>query len=172
MYVPAMGHGSFLAELLFESAHQPAKRALEKAKKSRNPHNWSLHQVTFNDIQARLAMLESAARDEDVMALRGCVRFLLGQAEFEKCSDGPGPEDLLATVNRALGPEAIVSHYLDGEKGGVMSADRALVEREARCHRHPVGGRLASPGHCQCGEQCSPRLRRGGVQPPMEYPGL
>ena len=128
-YMPSMGHGSFLSELMFEAAHQALKRALERANKAHLPHNTALRHVLINDLKGRLAGLEAAARLGDEAAVRGCVRLLLGAEASDACaaSHSAGgdsiPLNLREAVSGALGPEALVSEYLRSEGRRVLSAD-------------------------------------------------
>lgn len=180
MYLPSFGHGSFLSELMFESAHQSVKRSLERANKFWLPHITALRHILLNDFKARLAALEGAARKNEDNALRGCVRLLFGREALQLCGDGTVPAEMRSMVARALGPSLLVSPHLQNEGSRVMSRDtsqnrcrmrwivsepgKTLQPREAAavvdCDAIPVRGADPQSMHSACvGQGWSEKVR-------------
>ena len=87
--LPAFGHVRHLNELLFESAHQPLKRAMLRSNHN-NPQLSAVRTVVLNHWQARLALdvrAVGAPRSEwDESTCRYFLRRLVGRATAGVCN--------------------------------------------------------------------------------------
>jgi hypothetical protein len=71
--IPAFGHSSHVQELLFETAHQPLKRAIFRS----NQRDLDIHAVTAtlaNDWECRLSREVNRCGDPDFWTIEDCTR--------------------------------------------------------------------------------------------------
>jgi hypothetical protein len=76
--IPAYGHVKHVAELLFESAHQPLKRAINGSN-HHDPQIAAVHSALENDLESRLALELQPDQPESMRRQHRIQRLLLGR---------------------------------------------------------------------------------------------
>jgi hypothetical protein len=72
--IPAFGHSRHVQELLFETAHQPLKRAISRSNQ-RDPHLAAVTATLANDWESRLSIEVSSLGDPDSWTAEHCLRL-------------------------------------------------------------------------------------------------
>jgi len=72
--IPAFGHCKHIQELLFETAHQPLKRAIARSNQ-RSPHVHAVSAALANDWECRLSIEVSSCGDPDSWTPQDCMRL-------------------------------------------------------------------------------------------------
>jgi hypothetical protein len=73
--IPAFGHCKYVQELLFETAHQPLKRATVRSNQ-RDPHTHAVTATLANDWECRLSIEVSRCGDPETWTTEDCKRLL------------------------------------------------------------------------------------------------
>mgnify|MGYP003438799006 FL=1 len=72
--IPAFGHSRHVQELLFETAHQPLKRAISRSNQ-RDPHIHAVTATLANDWECRLSIEVNRCGDPDSWTIEDCTRI-------------------------------------------------------------------------------------------------
>jgi hypothetical protein len=72
--IPAFGHCRHVQELLFETAHQPLKRAISRSNQ-RDPHIHAVTATLANDWECRLSIEVNRCGDPDSWTIEDCTRI-------------------------------------------------------------------------------------------------
>jgi hypothetical protein len=72
--IPAFYHSSHVQELLFETAHQPLKRAISRSNQ-RDPHIHAVTTTIENDWYCRLSIEVNRCGDPDSWTIEHCTRI-------------------------------------------------------------------------------------------------
>lgn len=104
--IPAFGHIRHFMELVFEAAHQPLKRCVQRSN-HHNAHLSAVEHVLSNDWQFRLGVLQYLMRSPDdrkaSQSKKGLLRLLLGTEIYQLSRENEEHARFLYEISAKLG---------------------------------------------------------------------